>query len=67
MKKKTTLDKAADQLAKLLEEHLAELSATERQARSRAFHQVVANIGTGAKSVAHPKTGASRRAIRRHV
>jgi hypothetical protein len=66
MERKKRLDKAAKELAALLEAHFDGLSPREREAKSSAFHEAVAKVGTRAKSAEPPKTQGSRRAVRRH-
>ena len=65
MERKKRLDKAAKELATLLENHFSTLSPQEREAKSVAFHEAVAKIGTRAKSGEPPKTQGSRGAARR--
>ena len=65
MERKKQLDKAAKDLAALLENHFDGLLSAEREAKSVAFHEAVAKIGTRAKSSEPPKTQGNRRAARR--
>jgi hypothetical protein len=67
MERKKQLDKAAVELATLLENHFDALSPQEREAKSAALHQVVAKIGSRAKSSEPPKAHVTRRASRRHA
>jgi hypothetical protein len=62
--KKTKLDKAAEKLTALFERHLAELPASDRDARDKAFHRAVVRIGSRAKSEEPPKKAASQRVFR---
>ncbi len=50
MKRSAQLDKAANELADLLERHFAKLPASQRAAREKAFHEAVAKVGTRAES-----------------
>jgi len=61
------LDKAAKQLADLIENHLENLSPKDRERKERALHNVVAKVGSRAKSSERPKTEESRRGVRRHA
>jgi hypothetical protein len=67
MERTKRLDEAAEQLANLIEGHLTRLPASEREAKSEAFHQSVAKIGTRAKSAGPPKVQESRRPVRRQA
>jgi len=67
MDRKKQLDQAAEKLADLLHQHLAELPPADREARSRAFDRAVSKLGTRAKSSAPPKSAASRARVRRHA
>jgi hypothetical protein len=60
MSGKNRLDKAVKQLADLIETHLDNLPAKERERKERAFHNVVANVDNRAKSSERPKL---RRAV----
>ena len=60
-KKRSTLKRAAEQLAAIAEGHLAKLRPAERAARLQAFREVVANVGgSHAKSEAPRETPRSR-------
>jgi DNA-binding MarR family transcriptional regulator len=50
MEQKKRLDKATKELAALLENYFDSLSPAEREAKSAAFRQAAARIGTRAKS-----------------
>jgi hypothetical protein len=67
MKRDERLEKAAEQLADLLDGHLSKLPESEREAKSRALHQAVARIGTDAKASEPQRTPAIRRAVRRRA
>ena len=63
--KNPRLDKAAKQLADLIETHLENLPPKDRERKERAFHNVVAKVGNRAKSSERPKTVEIRRGVRR--
>ncbi len=65
MDRKKGLEKAAEDLAAVLERHFNSLPADERKLKRAALEGAVAKIGTPAKSAAPPRTRASRRAGRR--
>ena len=65
MKQEKSFDKAAKDLAALLEKHFDSLSPQEREEKSAAFQEVVAKVGTRAKSVEPPGTQGSRRSAGR--
>jgi hypothetical protein len=67
MERKKHLEKAATELATLLEKHFDALSPHEREAKSAAFRQAVAKIGSRAKSSEPLKTQGIRRPTRRHA
>jgi len=67
MKRSARLDKAANELADLMQTHLAKLPAPERAARVKAFHEAAAKVGTRAKSEEPPKAQTSRPAVRRRA
>jgi len=67
MERKNRLDQAAKQLAELIEGHLAKLPPAERKARSEAFHEVVAKVGTRAKSEEPLRVPEIRPAARRRA
>ena len=67
MANKPRLDKAARQLADLIEGHLSGLSPSERDVKSRAFHKALAKIGTRAKSEEPPQALETRPVARRHA
>jgi hypothetical protein len=67
MKSSARLDKAANELADLMERHLAKFSPSERAARVKAFHEATAKVGTRAKSEEPLKAQASRPAVRRRA
>lgn len=48
--KKARTEEVVERLADIAEKHLNGLSPQERADRLHAFHQVVSNIGPGAKS-----------------
>jgi hypothetical protein len=48
--KNQRLDKAAKQLANLIETHLENLSPKERERKEQAFNKAVAKVGNRAKS-----------------
>jgi hypothetical protein len=60
MERKKQLDQAAEKLADLLGQHLAELPPAEREIRSRAFDRAVSKVGTRAKSQAPAKNAPTR-------
>lgn len=65
MDHKKGLDKAAKDLAAILEGHFNSLSPSERKLKLAAFNEAVAKVGTRAKSATPLRTQASRRAGRR--
>ena len=67
MDRKKHLDKATKDLDTLLENHFDSLTPAEREAKSAAFHQAVAKIGTRAKSAGPLTTQGNRRAARRRA
>ena len=48
--KKSPADQGAERLAAIIESHLDQFSAAERADRLHAFQEVVAKVGTRAKS-----------------
>jgi hypothetical protein len=65
MDQKKRLDRAAKDLAAVFEKHFSGLPPKEREVKSEAFREVIAKIGTRAKSEEPPKTPGNRRAGRR--
>jgi hypothetical protein len=58
--KKTPAGKGAKRLATILEVHLDQLSPADRAEKIHAFHEVVARIGTRAKS-GQPRSSSANR------
>jgi hypothetical protein len=48
--RKSSADKGAERLAAIVEAHLDQLTPADRAEKVHAFHEVVARIGTRAKS-----------------
>jgi hypothetical protein len=67
MDQKKRLEKATKDLDALLENHFDSLTPAERKAKSAAFHQAVAKIGTRAKSSGPLTAQGNRRAARRRA
>jgi len=67
MKPSARLDKAANELADLMERHFAKLPASERAVREKAFHEAAVKVGIRAKSEEPQKAQASRPALRRRA
>ncbi len=58
--KRCAADLGAERLAAIVEEHLDQLSPADRAQRVRAFREVVAKIGTPAKSAESRSTAVNR-------
>jgi hypothetical protein len=67
MERKKQLDEATERLADLIEGHLAKLPPAERKARSRAFSEVVAKVGTRARSEEPVRVQQTPPAVRRRA
>jgi hypothetical protein len=66
-KNKTSIDRAAGELASLVQRHLAGQSLSQREKNIRALERVTARIGDSrAKSVAPRETALPRAAALRH-
>jgi hypothetical protein len=61
MDRKKRLEKAAKELADLIEKHLDGLSPSEREGKERAFRRAVAKYGNSAKSAKLPNCRESSR------
>jgi len=67
MKRDKRLDKAAEELVRIIDGHLAKLPPAEREERWRVLQEGAAKIDARAKLEGQPKAPASRRAVRRHA
>jgi hypothetical protein len=60
MKQSARLDKAAKELAELMERHFAKLPASERAVRGKAFHEAAVKVGTRANPKSRLKRGCEK-------
>jgi hypothetical protein len=61
------LNRTAQKLLAIFEDHAKDLPSAEKDAKWRAFSRVVAKVGTPAKPQARPKNAATPRVSRRHA
>jgi hypothetical protein len=64
MKQKSKIDKAAEQLLNVFEQHLATLPPAEQDSKWAAIHKAAVRIDNRAKSEDKPKSAGSPRAGR---
>jgi len=57
MERRKCIDEATEELAALIENHFNDLPPEEREAKSSAFHEAVAKIGTRQKSATNRSLG----------